>query len=49
MSAMYRVHIGYSATGRNRWRYFDSIDTARAFVGAVFARTGIVLSVVRTA
>lgn len=44
----FRVHVGYTSNGRNRWRYFPSADAARPFLSDVFNRTGVVLSVTRT-
>jgi len=42
----YRVHLGYTAAGRNRWAYFDTIEDANAYCELVRARRGIILSVV---
>jgi hypothetical protein len=44
----FRVHIGCTAKGRDRWRYYGTLEAATAAVSAVFAKTGIVLSIVRT-
>jgi hypothetical protein len=44
-NASCRVSIGYTSAGRNRWRYFATLETARAFCVTVFERTGIVLSI----
>jgi hypothetical protein len=46
---MYRVHIGYTRNGNDRWRYFDSLDVAVAFCGSVFRRSGLVLSITEAA
>ncbi len=43
---MFKVHIGYTLTGRNRWRKFSTLADASAFCSQVFTRTGIVLSIV---
>lgn len=39
----FKVHV----RGK-RWRYFDTIAEASAFCSATFARSGIVLSIVKT-
>lgn len=44
---MYRVHIGWTSTGRDRWRYFDTMEEARAACAAVFERTRVVLTIER--
>lgn len=43
----YKVHIGYTLTGRNRWRHFATLTLAALFCGTVHEKTGIVLSIVR--
>jgi len=43
---MFKVHVGYTALGRNRWRRFYTIEGARAYVSAVFNTTGIVLTII---
>jgi hypothetical protein len=40
---MYRVHIGYTPKGRDRWKYFETFDQASAFCNEVFIKTRIVL------
>ena len=37
----YKVHVG-----GKRYRRFETLEEARVFVGEVFKRTGIVLSIV---
>lgn len=44
---MFRVHVGHTKTGRDRWRKFATLAEASAFCSEVFDRTGIVLSIVR--
>lgn len=44
----YKVNVGYTSAGRPRNLYFDSQDKASAFCNDVFARTGVVLSIVKT-
>jgi viroplasmin and RNaseH domain-containing protein len=39
---MYRVYVG-----GNRYRKFDTLESAQSFCSAVFARTKIVLSIVK--
>jgi hypothetical protein len=43
---MFAVHVGFTATGRNRWRRFSTLAAATAFVNRVFATTGTVLTIV---
>ena len=38
----YKVHIG-----GNCWRRFPTLAEASAFCGAVFARTGLILTIVQ--
>ena len=40
-----RVHIGWTQSGKDRWRYFNSIESAIEACNAVFNATGIVLTV----
>jgi hypothetical protein len=42
---MYKVHIGYTKAGRDKWRKFETLATANAFCSEVFEKTGIVLSI----
>lgn len=44
---MFRVHIGYTITGRNRWRKFATLAEASTYCDRVFRRRGVVLSIVR--
>lgn len=41
----YRVHIGYTRTGRDRWRKFATLADASRFCEAVWQATGIILSI----
>jgi len=41
----YRVHVGYTATGRDRWRYFAALKDAQRYCSTVFARTRVVLTI----
>jgi hypothetical protein len=43
--AGYRVHVGYTARGRDRWRYFATLAEASAFAGTIFTKTGVVVAV----
>lgn len=45
---MFRVHIGYTRTGRNRWRRFATLEAATAFCQAVHKATRIVLAIERS-
>lgn len=42
---MYRVHVGYTRNGHDRWRYFDTEQEARALCSEVSDKSGIVLTV----
>lgn len=44
----YQVHIGYTRTGRDKWRTFDTLAEAFLFVRKVFERSRIVLSITTT-
>ena len=44
---MYRVHIGYTATGRNKWRKFDTLDKAKQYCQGYFESSGIVLTIIK--
>lgn len=44
---MYKVGIGYTPKGNERWKKFDSIEAASSFCSEVFSRTGIILTIVR--
>ena len=46
LAGMYKVHIGYAKTGRDRWRRFQTIEAATAFCSDVFRRKNIVLAIV---
>ena len=43
---MFKVHLGYTATGRNRYARFFTLARAARFADEVFKATGIVLSIV---
>lgn len=45
MTARYRVHVGYTRAGRNRWRRFPTLARASQFCEAVRLRTGIILTI----
>lgn len=42
----YAVHLGYDRNGRERNRYFATLQEASDFCGVVFRRTGKVLTIV---
>ena len=44
--SQFKVHIGYTKTGRNRYRVFRSMKEASDFCSAVFDKTKIVLSII---
>ena len=41
----YRVHIGYTKRGNDRYAYFTTLGEAANFCGDVFAKRNIVLSI----
>ena len=41
----YRVHVGYTSNGRNRWRRFATLAAAQDFCNYVCERTRIVLTI----
>lgn len=43
---MYRVHVGYTRSGRDRWIKFDTLEKANAFCNEVMFATGTVLTVI---
>lgn len=43
---MYKVHIGYTAIGRNKYRKFSTLQAAIEYCDSVFLKTGVVLSIV---
>lgn len=45
-AGLYRVHIGYTITGRDRWRCFATLEQAREFCDSVFRATKIVLTII---
>ena len=44
---MFKVHIGYTLVGRNRWKRFYTVDAANRFCEAVRQRTGVILTVIQ--
>jgi hypothetical protein len=45
----FKVHIGYTASGRNRYRRFATMDEATKFCNKVFRECGNILSIVMEA
>jgi hypothetical protein len=43
--ATYRIHVGYTKAGRNRWRSFATLAEAKAYAHAYFKRSGVILSI----
>lgn len=41
----YRVHVGWTVNGSNRWRRFRTMEAAVKYVNAVFLSTGHVLTI----
>lgn len=44
---MYRVHVGYTRNGHDRWRYFDTEQEARVLCSEVSDKCGIILTIER--
>lgn len=44
----YRIHVGYTPSGRDRYRYFATLEDATAAAERVFQATGVVVSVTTT-
>jgi hypothetical protein len=44
----YRIHIGYTKAGRDKYRYFATLEAARSAADRVFQATGTVLSITET-
>jgi hypothetical protein len=44
----YRVHIGYTATGRDRWRYYNTLENAQAVARIIFKALGVLVAVEKT-
>jgi hypothetical protein len=42
----FKVHIGYTANGRDRWKRYATLDEAQEVCNRVFAETKIVLCIV---
>jgi hypothetical protein len=47
MVDMYKVGIGYTQTGREKWRKFDNFDDAQSFCSEVHQKTGIILTIIK--
>ena len=43
----YKVHVGYTAKGNDRWKKFESFEQAQALCNDVAKRTGIILTIVK--
>lgn len=44
----FKVHIGYTRSGRNRWRKFATLAEASRFCESVRTATGIILTIITT-
>ena len=42
---MFKVHVGYTITGHNKWMHFTTLPEASAYVAGVFTSTGVVLGI----
>lgn len=45
---MYKVHIGYTIKGNDRWKKFPTLKKANEFCNQVFAKTKIILTIVKS-
>lgn len=45
-TARFKIHVGHTDTGRNRWRRFDTLADATRFAGEYFRIKGVVVSIV---
>lgn len=43
---MYKVHVGYTQRGKDKWRRFKTIEDAKAFCEKVYTLTGVILSII---
>lgn len=43
---MFKVGIGYTAKGRERWKRFATEPEARKFCNDVHAKTGFILTII---
>lgn len=46
VKSSYKVHIGYTSKGNDKWRKFGTMEAASSFCNEVFSRTKVVLSIV---
>jgi hypothetical protein len=44
---MFKVHVGYTKTGKNRWIRFATVEKAQAFCSEVFEKLNIVLLIIK--
>lgn len=44
---MFKVHIGYTPTGRNRYVYFDTLEAAKEYCSKAFRALSVVLSITK--
>lgn len=43
---MFKVHIGYTPKGRDRWKRFATFEAAQRLCSEVFTKTGVVLAII---
>jgi hypothetical protein len=41
----FRIHVGFTSTGHDRWRYFNSQTIAANVANNIFSKTGIVVTI----
>lgn len=44
---VYKIHVGYTKTGRDKWKKFDTLEAANATCEAVRKQTGIILTIIK--
>lgn len=43
---MFKVHVGYTSKGRDRWKRFATFEAAQRLCSEVFTKTGVVLAII---
>lgn len=44
---MFKVHVGYTKTGSDRWKRYATLAEASAACEAVRKKTGIILTIIK--
>ena len=42
------MHVGFTAQGRSRWRYFDTVEAALRAASEIEKRTGAIVAIEAT-